>query len=71
MLAAMIATNNDSLGTGIHMSVVAAIPEDDGTRGLAVARPDADDQLTHLAVAGSTYTILLSGGDTGGRHAVT
>lgn len=70
MLAVMIAKTDDNRSTGIHVNGVAAIPEDDGTRGLAVARPDADDQLTHLAVAGSTYTILVSGRDTADRHAV-
>ena len=42
------------------------LPDDDGTRGLAVARPD-DPALTHLAVVGDTYTVLLSGEQTAGR----
>jgi quercetin dioxygenase-like cupin family protein len=33
-----------------------------------VARPDADESLTHLGVVGDTYTILVSGADTGGRY---
>jgi quercetin dioxygenase-like cupin family protein len=39
---------------------------DDRARGLAVARPD-DPGLTHLAVVGDTYTVLLSGEQTAGR----
>src|SRR3954451_12573955 len=42
------------------------LPDDDLRRGLAVARPDAPD-LLHLAVVGDTYTVLLSGEQTGGR----
>ncbi len=44
------------------------IPDDDPTRQLAVARPDADDTLPHLGLVGDTYTILLSGDDTAGRY---
>jgi mannose-6-phosphate isomerase-like protein (cupin superfamily) len=42
------------------------IPADDPRRQLAVARPD-DPGLSHIAMGGNTYTILLSGDDTGGR----
>jgi len=45
-----------------------AIPPDDPTRELSVARPDTDDSLVHLGVVGDTYTILLSGADTAGRY---
>jgi mannose-6-phosphate isomerase-like protein (cupin superfamily) len=45
------------------------LPDDDLRRGLAVARPDAPD-LLHLAVVGDTYTVLLSGEQTGGRFAL-
>jgi quercetin dioxygenase-like cupin family protein len=45
------------------------IPADDPTRELAFAHPD-DPTLTHLAVVGDTYTILLSGEQTAGRHAL-
>jgi quercetin dioxygenase-like cupin family protein len=38
-------------------------------RELAVARPD-DPALTHLAVVGDTYTVLLSGEQTAGRFAM-
>jgi quercetin dioxygenase-like cupin family protein len=44
-------------------------PADDGTRDLAVARPE-DPELVHLAVVGDTYTILFSGDDTAGRFAM-
>lgn len=44
------------------------LPPDDPRRRLAVARPETDDLgLSHIAIAGDTYTILLSGEDTGGR----
>ena len=46
----------------------AAIPPDDPGRHAAVARPDGDDALPHVAVAGNTYTILLSGEQTAGRY---
>jgi quercetin dioxygenase-like cupin family protein len=42
------------------------VPPDDLRRALTVATPD-DLALTHLSVGASTYTILLSGDDTGGR----
>jgi quercetin dioxygenase-like cupin family protein len=45
------------------------IPPDDGVRRLALAGPD-DPGLRHVAVVGDTYTILLSGEDTGGRYAL-
>lgn len=45
----------------------APIAPDDGARGIALARPDADESLPHIGIVGDTYTILLSGEDTGGR----
>jgi mannose-6-phosphate isomerase-like protein (cupin superfamily) len=42
------------------------VPPDDPHRALTVAAPD-DLALTHLSVGANTYTILLSGDDTGGR----
>jgi quercetin dioxygenase-like cupin family protein len=42
------------------------VPPDDLRRELTVARPD-DPGLPHLSVVGDTYTVLLSGDDTGGR----
>jgi quercetin dioxygenase-like cupin family protein len=44
------------------------IPPDDLRRTLALARPDDDRTLRHVAVAGGTYTILLTGDDTAGRY---
>ena len=44
-------------------------PADDGSRALAVARPD-DPELVHLAVVGDTYTVLFSGEETAGRFAM-
>lgn len=43
-----------------------AIPADDPRRDLVVADPDSST-AQHLGVVGDTYTILLSGADTGGR----
>jgi quercetin dioxygenase-like cupin family protein len=45
-----------------------ALPPDDLRRNLALARPDQDSTLPHIGVVGDTYTILLSGKDTGGRY---
>ena len=47
---------------------IAALPPDDPQRTLVHARPDAAGTLPHLAVAGGTYTVLLTGADTGGRY---
>lgn len=44
-----------------------AIPADDPTRKLTVADPDGPG-LRHVAVVGDTYTILVSGDETGGRY---
>ncbi len=44
------------------------IPPDDLTRTLSIARPDEDQSLPHIGLAGDTYTILLSGKDTAGRY---
>ena len=45
-----------------------ALPADDLRRALAVARPEGGQSLRHVAVAGNTYTILLTGDDTAGRY---
>ena len=47
----------------------AAIPPDDANRKLTVADPD-DPKLRHVSVAGGTYTILVSGEQTGGRYSL-
>jgi quercetin dioxygenase-like cupin family protein len=45
------------------------VPPDDGARPLFLAGPD-DPGVRHIAMVGDTYTILLSGEDTGGRFAL-
>jgi quercetin dioxygenase-like cupin family protein len=45
----------------------AAIPADDPNRKLTVADPDSP-AMRHISVAGNTYTMLLTGGETGGRY---
>jgi quercetin dioxygenase-like cupin family protein len=47
---------------------VKPLPADDLSRSLKIARPDTDESLPHLGLVGDTYTILLSGADTGGRY---
>ena len=51
------------------MRTTAPLAADDPTRGLAIAR-SGDEALLHLAVVGDTYTVLLSGEQTGGRFAM-
>ena len=48
----------------------ASIPPDDLQRNLATALPDVDQTLPHIALAGDTYTLLLTGKDTAGRSTV-
>ncbi len=38
-----------------------ALPPDDTSRELGVARPNTDPSLKHIAIAGDTYTVLLTG----------
>jgi quercetin dioxygenase-like cupin family protein len=47
---------------------VSTIPMDDPQRKLTLARPDDDQTLRHLSLAGDTYTILVSGEDTADRY---
>jgi quercetin dioxygenase-like cupin family protein len=47
---------------------ITPIPPDDLKRNLAIARPNTDQSLPHIGLVGDTYTILLSGQDTGGRY---
>jgi quercetin dioxygenase-like cupin family protein len=44
------------------------IPDDDLSRELTVARPDEDQSLPHIGLAGDTYTILVDGQDTAGKY---
>ena len=43
------------------------LPPDDLERTLTVSQPDIDQSLLHLGVVGDTYTLLISGMQTGGR----
>ena len=44
------------------------IPPDDPRRALTIARPDEDQTLRSISLAGDTYTVLLTGKDTAGRY---
>lgn len=44
-----------------------SIPHDDPKRNLTIAQPDQDRKLPHIGLVGDTYTILVTGNDTGGR----
>jgi len=46
-----------------------AIPADDLTRQATITDPDSPD-AQHIAVVGDTYTVVLSGENTGGRFAM-
>lgn len=50
-----------------HATAPTVLP-DDLRRKLAIARPNDDQTLPHIALAGDTYTILVSGDDTTGRY---
>ena len=47
---------------------IPTIPPDDLKRNLALARPNEDQALSHIGLAGDTYTVLLTGKDTAGRY---
>lgn len=49
------------------MMAATPIPDDDPRRTLTVVDPD-DPALPHLAIAGGTYTILVTGAETAGRY---
>ncbi|GLS23320.1 hypothetical protein GCM10007874_63400 [Labrys miyagiensis] len=55
----------ESPDTSAHEGV--AIPADDLRRSLTIANPVAPE-LSHISVAGDTYTILVSGAQTGSRY---
>ena len=44
------------------------LPPDDLQRTLALARPNKDQKLPHIGLAGDTYTIVLTGENTAGRY---
>ncbi|MGF7234470.1 MAG: cupin domain-containing protein [Frankia sp.] len=48
--------------------VSVAIPPDNLSRRLKVARPDQDQSLPHIGLVGDTYTILIGGSDTNGAY---
>jgi quercetin dioxygenase-like cupin family protein len=45
----------------------AGIPPDDVNNKLTLANPD-DPTMRHVSISGSTYTILVTGEETGGRY---
>ena len=47
---------------------ITPVPPDDPKRNIVIARPNTDQNLSHLGLVGDTYTILLSGDDTDGRY---
>jgi hypothetical protein len=59
-------SGSERLGT-CDVRSSAAIPNDNPQRRLVIAQPD-DENLPHLGIVGDTYTILLTGQDTGGRY---
>jgi mannose-6-phosphate isomerase-like protein (cupin superfamily) len=44
------------------------IPPDNPQRTLVIARPDQEQTLQSISLAGDTYTILISGAETAGRY---
>src|SRR5205085_2058406 len=50
------------------ITMATEIPPDDLNRNLTVARPAEAKSLPHIALAGDTYTILLTGNNTVGRY---
>jgi len=53
--------------TGPAPESITAVPPDDPGRKLSIVNPDSP-QVRHIGVVGGTYTILISGQDTGGRY---
>jgi quercetin dioxygenase-like cupin family protein len=47
-----------------------ALPPDDLKRNLTLAQPDKDQSQPHIGLVGDTYTITVTGDDTGGRFCV-
>ena len=46
------------------------LPPDDLKRSLTLSQPDSGQCLPHIGIVGDTYTITVSGHDTGGRFCV-
>jgi quercetin dioxygenase-like cupin family protein len=55
--------------TGTTTQPAAEIPADDLARELTLANPE-DPKSRHISVAGGTYTILVTGKETGGRYSL-
>jgi quercetin dioxygenase-like cupin family protein len=47
---------------------IVPVPPDDLKRKLVIARPNTNQNLSHIGLVGDTYTILLSGDDTDSRY---
>jgi quercetin dioxygenase-like cupin family protein len=47
-----------------------ALPPDDLKRNLTIAKTAEEESLPHIGLVGDTYTITVSGDDTGGRFCV-
>lgn len=56
--------NNQTSSSAQHL------PPDDLTRQLVIARPNENNELSHIALVGDVYTILLHGKDTGGHYSL-
>lgn len=57
--------NDDSSSSSQPAST---IPPDDLHRNLVLARPNEDQSLPHIGLAGDTYTILVTGEESAGRY---
>ncbi len=53
---------------GKSIPAIAPLPPDDLQRSLTIAKPNEHGSLPHIGLVGDTYTILLSGKDTGGQY---
>jgi quercetin dioxygenase-like cupin family protein len=63
-------TENEMTDNRMMSQPGAEIPADDPNRRLAVANPE-DRTMRFISIAGGTYTILLTGEQTGGRYCLT
>ncbi|MGB8324305.1 MAG: cupin domain-containing protein [Candidatus Acidiferrum sp.] len=59
---------SNASGVGAGGKSGEGIPADDLQRTLTLAQPAKDGKLPHIGLVGDTYTILLTGKDTGGRY---
>ena len=57
------------MATNLTTQPAAVIPPDDANRKLTVADPE-DPNMRHISVVGGTYTILVTGEQTGGRYSL-